>query len=271
MKIGVLVQLDDTNVEARLKQVHDLGLDVYQLSIWKSELLTDEVAESVKAANEKWGITLSTFWCGWSGPTAWNFTEGPQVLGLVPVEYRFARMQDLMRGSDFAKKLGASKIATHVGFLPENPSTEQYTSVVAAIRHVAEYCKKNGQSFLFETGQETPVTLLRTIEEVGTGNIGINLDPANLILYGKANPVDALDVFGKYVMEVHAKDGCYPTDGKELGVETRIGEGRVNFPTFIAKLREVGFDGNLIIEREIFGEEQTRDIRDAKALIGALI
>lgn len=271
MKLGVLVQLDDTNVEARLKQVHDLGLDVYQLSIWKSELLTDEVAEAVKAANEKWGITLSTFWCGWSGPTAWNFTEGPQVLGLVPAEYRFQRMEDLKRGSDFAKKLGTDKIATHVGFLPENPSTEQYASVVAAIRYVAEYCKANGQYFLFETGQETPVTLLRTIEEVGTDNLGINLDPANLILYGKANPVDALDVFGKYVKEVHAKDGCYPTNGKELGVETRIGEGRVNFPAFIEKLRSVGFDGNLIIEREIFGEEQTRDIEAAKALITALI
>ena len=136
---------------------------------------------------------------------------------------------------------------------------------------MAEHCKKNGQYFLFETGQETPVTLLRTIETVGTGNLGINLDPANLILYGKANPVDALDVFGKYVMEVHAKDGKYPTEGMELGKETRIGEGKVDFPAFIQKLREVGFDGNLIIEREITGTEQEEDIKASKVFLETLI
>ena len=131
--------------------------------------------------------------------------------------------------------------------------------------------KANGQYFLFETGQETPVTLLRTIEDIGTDNLGINLDPANLILYGKANPVDALDVFGKYVRDVHAKDGLYPTDGKHLGRETPLGEGKVDFPRLIAKLREVGYDGSLTIEREISGEQQLKDILRGKALLEELI
>ena len=271
MKLGVLVQLDNDSVEERFSQVKELGLDRFQLSIWKGELLCREVADKVNAACEKLGITVTTLWCGWSGPTAWNFTEGPQVLGLVPPEYREARIRDLMAGSDFAKMIGVNRIATHAGFLPENPSDPAYGEVVGAIRQVAEYYKANGQYFLFETGQETPVTLLRTITDVGLDNLGINLDPANLILYGKANPIDALDVFGRYVMEVHAKDGCYPTDGRELGVETRIGEGRVDFPAFVKKLRQVGFDGNLIIEREIFGDEQTRDIKEAIAFLTSLI
>ena len=131
--------------------------------------------------------------------------------------------------------------------------------------------KANGQNFLFETGQETPVTLKRLIEDTGEDNLGINLDPANLIMYGKANPVDALDVFGKYVMGVHAKDGKYPTDGHNLGCETKIGEGKVDFPSLIKKLKEIGYDGALTIEREISGEEQIKDIKESITYLNNII
>ena len=131
--------------------------------------------------------------------------------------------------------------------------------------------RSNGQYFLFETGQETPVTLRRIIEDIGTGNLGINLDPANLILYGKANPVDALDVFGEYVRGVHGKDGLYPTNGKDLGAETKVGEGKVNYPVFIKRLKEVGYNGAITIEREISGEQQDKDIMETKAYLEQLI
>lgn len=271
MKLGVLILLDSKNVDEKFKGVHDLGFESCQLCGWDMSLFTDEAADAVNTACEKYNVKISTFWCGWSGPQVWDFYEGPLTLGLVPATYRNARIENLKQGSDFAKKLGVENVATHVGFLPETPNTEQYHSVVCAIREVAQYCKDNGQYFMFETGQETPVTLRRTIEDVGTGNLGINLDPANLILYGKANPIDALDVFGKYVREVHAKDGCYPTDGKNLGEEKPLGQGQVNFPALIKKLKEVGYDGTLTIEREITGEEQKKDIIMAKTLLEKLI
>ena len=271
MKLGVLIVLDDKNVDEKLKGAHDLGFDSCQLCGWDMSLFTDEVAKKVNEACEKYNVRISTFWCGWGGPQVWDFYEGPLTLGLVPVDYRNARIENLKQGSDFAKKLGVENVATHVGFLPETPNTEQYHSVVCAIRTVAQYCKDNGQYFMFETGQETPVTLRRTIEDVGTGNLGINLDPANLILYGKANPIDALDVFGEYVRDVHAKDGCYPTDGKNLGKEMPLGEGKVNFPALVKKLKEIGYDRTLTIEREITGEEQKKDIIMAKTLLEKLI
>lgn len=271
MKLGVMVQLDSMQIDEKFKQVADYGFNYCQLCAWKQELLTDETAQLVIEACKKYDVKISTFWCGWSGPAAWNFYDGPATLGLVPVEYRYARMKELMEGADFAKKLGVKNVATHAGFLPENPNSEQYNAVVCAIRQVAEHCKQNEQNFLFETGQETPVTLRRTIEDVGTGNLGINLDPANLILYGKANPVDALEVFGEYVLDVHAKDGCYPTNGKELGEEKPIGQGKVNFPVFINKLKEVGYDGTLIIEREISGDQQIKDIIESKGLLEEII
>lgn len=202
---------------------------------------------------------------------AWDFIDGYHTIGLVPVGPRARRVQNLKDGSDFAKKLGVKYVVTHAGFIPENQKTDEYVAVVAALKEVAEHCKKNGQYFLFETGQETPVTLRRTIEKIGTGNVGVNLDPANLLLYGKGNPCDAMDVFGDYVMGVHAKDGEYPTDGDCLGTEKRIGDGRVNFPLLIKKLKEHGYDGAITIEREIDGEEQARDVLYAKKFLEELI
>ncbi len=142
---------------------------------------------------------------------------------------------------------------------------------MAAIRDVASYCQSNGQGFWFETGQETPVVLLRTISDVGLPNLGINFDPANLLMYGKANPVDALDIIGRYVRGVHAKDGEYPTDGRNLGVEKPLGEGRVNFPLLLAKLKALGYDGALTIEREISGPQQVADIKRAKLLLEEIL
>ncbi len=270
MRIGVLVNLDK-NIEQEIKKVHDMGFESCQLSCWNMSMYCDEIADTVNKATKEYGVTVSTVWGGWQGPSIWDFYDGPVTLGLVPVDFRQARIKDVMAASDFAKKIGVENVATHVGFLPENPNTEEYHSLVCAIRYLAQYIKNNGQYFLFETGQETPVTLKRMIEDVGTGNLGINLDPANLILYGKANPIDALDVFGEYVRDVHGKDGCYPTDGRHLGEEKPIGEGRVNFPAFVAKLKEIGYDGPITIEREISGDQQIEDIKNAKILLESLI
>ena len=115
------------------------------------------------------------------------------------------------------------------------------------------------------------MVLLRLFETVATGNLYINLDPANLILYGKGSPVDSLDVFGSLVRGVHAKDGLYPTNGLELGREVKVGDGKVNFPLFLKRLKETGFDGSLTIEREITGEQQIKDILETKEYLQKLI
>lgn len=272
MKIGVLVEIfADTSVDAKFAEVKHMGMESVQLVTWNRGKLTDEVAAEVNAAAEKHGITITAFWCGWEGPKTWDFYDGQITLGLVPEAYRFQRLQMLLEGSAFAKKINVRDVVTHVGFMPENPYDPRYPEIISVLRVIARICKENGQRFLFETGQETPVTLVRAINDIGMDNVGINLDPANLIMYGKANPVDSLDVFGKYVWGVHGKDGCYPTDGYHLGKEMPLGEGKVNFPVFVAKLKEIGYPGDITIEREISGEKQKKDILSAKAVLETLI
>ena len=270
MRLGVFVTLSK-EIKEEFRRLRENGFCTCQLNVWDDSLKTDEMAELVNQAKKEYGIEITALWCGWEGPAKWNFSEGPLTLGLVPAAFRFTRIKNLMLGSDFAKKIGVTDIATHMGFLPENPGTTEFHEVVAAIRAVAEHIKANGQYLLFETGQETPVALRRVIEAVGTENLGINLDSANLILYGKANPVDALDVFGEFVRGVHAKDGLYPTDGQNLGKEMPIGQGRVDFPALIGRLKELGYDGALTIEREITGEQQLKDILAAKTYLENLI
>ena len=257
--------------DAAFARVKDMGMSCCQLGGGPFNM-TDAVIGEIIAAREKYGVETSSYWCGLRGPHTWDFYDGQLTLGLVPATYRDGRVQDLIEASRVCKKLGVIDIITHCGYIPENPYSETYREIVTALRYVCGVYKREGQYFCFETGQETPVTLLRLIEDVGTGNLGINLDPANLLMYGKANPVDALDVFGKYVRCLHAKDGEYPTNGRELGVEKPIGKGRVNFPALISKLKALGFGGAIIIEREIpEGPEQHKDILEAKALLEELL
>lgn len=270
MVLGTVIKMSD-DLDAKFAALVDMGFHACQLINWKPEYLDEKYVDVVLDACKKYDVTITAYWCGYEGPIVWNFTDGPATLGLVPPAYRFDRLKMLKKGADFAKKIGVTDVVTHAGFLPENPNTTEYEDVLVALKDLCKYLKANEQRFLFETGQETPTTLLRVIQDIGTENVGINLDPANLILYGKGNPIDALTVFGQYVYNVHGKDGNYPTDGKKLGKETPIGEGMVNFPAFIQKLKDIGYDGPIIIEREISGDQQIADIKASKIYLEELI
>ena len=279
MKIGTMVRFDAVkDIETKFQNLVKNGFDSCQLNTWNPNIWTDENAELIKSLTEKYNITISAVWCGWEGPQVWDFYDGQITLGLVPSEYRQMRIKNLCDGADFAKKIGVTDVVTHMGFIPENPNDPNFNSFCVAVRTVAEHLKKNGQYLLFETGQETPVTMLRCFEKVGTDNLAVNLDTANLILYGRANPVDALDVFGKYVRNIHAKDGFYPTNGHDLGMEVRLGDGKVDFKALFIKLKELDYTSFVTIERElafecedINYEQQIADVLYAKEYLENII
>jgi sugar phosphate isomerase/epimerase len=128
---------------------------------------------------------------------------------------------------------------------------------------VAAAADRRGLNLWLETGQETPTTLLRCLRDLDADPLGINFDPANLVMYGKANPLDAMDQLGPWVRGFHAKDGRYPIDPRLLGEETPLGRGVVDFPRFIEKLRKHRYAGAVTIEREITGLRQQRELRAA--------
>ncbi len=276
MRVGVLIEIfRDTDVDAKFAELRSMGMESCQLVCWDKEIMNQETADKINEAAERREVDITAFWCGWDGPKVWDFYDGQLTLGLVPEAFRFERVKMLQKGIAFADMIHVKDVATHVGYMPENPYDPNYAGVLTCLKDLVKLCKENGQNFLFETGQETPVTLKRAIQdiekELGKGNVGINLDPANLIMYGKANPVDALEVFGEYVMGIHGKDGKYPTDGHMLGDEVPLGKGKVNYPAFVAKLKEIGYTGDITIEREISGEEQKKDIIMAKAVLDELL
>jgi sugar phosphate isomerase/epimerase len=268
--LGLLVGLTSTPDEC-LAKVSTLGFPTCQVAVSNRALLTKDVAVSLRQLADQLGIEITTIFTHCRPNQIWNFVDGPTTIGLVPPETRREGVERLQRGADFAAWAGVTNLATHVGFLPENPGDPQNPGIIAALQEVADYCRRLDRYFCFETGQETPITLLRTIQDVGTENLGINLDPANLLMYGKANPVDALDVFGKYVRSVHAKDGEYPTNGRELGLEKPLGEGRVNFPILIPRLKALGYTGPLTIEREVSGPLQLEGIEKARRALEPLL
>ena len=266
--IGVQIVCDkNTNLTEKFEAAREMEIYTCQICIWDETLYTEEYAARLLAAAEQAGCRITTVWGGWGGPCEWNFQYGPSTIGLVPPAYRESRIRALKRASDFAAWLGVSRVVTHVGFIPECPDDPNFAGTVAALRSIVKYMKAKEQYFLFEAGQETPVTLLRTIQAIGMENVGINLDTANLILYGKASTLDALDVFGSYVMEVHVKDGEYPTDGLSLGREKPAGQGKGRIREVVKRLKELGFSGTFTIEREIKGEQQRKDILMARDLL----
>jgi len=266
MKLGVFIGVGG-DITASFQEAIDMGIPTCQIGIWDTKQHTDENAAKINDAVSKTGMEISGLWAGWSGPAVWDFYDGPETLGLVPKAFRGIRLLELYAASDFAEKIGVTDVITHVGYIPETPNHEDFAGVVTVLRALANYMKGKGQYFLFETGQETPVTLLRTIETIGTGNLGINFDSANLLAYGKANAVDAAKMLGKYIRNTHIKDGKYPVNGSELGVEMPPGEGDVNYPELIKTLKDIGYNGCLTIEREIHGEQQRKDIIKARDLL----
>jgi len=271
MALGLMIQ-PAHGPEAAIARVKQLGLPTCFLSL--DEYIgkfTKSLAQELHGLLEKYGVTATSAEVVGPGPLKWDFIDGPSTIGVVPRATRAARIDALKQTSDFAKLLGIPRVQTHCGFIPENPREPLYEETVLAIRELAEHCAGNGQSFLMETGQETPTTMLRAIKDVDRPNLGVGLDTANLILYGKANPVDAVDIIGSHVKSIHAKDGRWPTNPDKLGEEVLIGKGLVDFKQVFTKLHKLGYTGAVTIERETSGPQQIEDVRQEKIYLERIL
>jgi L-ribulose-5-phosphate 3-epimerase len=267
MALGIIIDIGNSPEEAMAK-VHSLDLSTCQVD---AAHLDDNLVQRLRSAADRYRIVITALGTDGPGPYIYNFYDGPLTLGLIPRTYRAQRVEKVKAFSDFARQLNIPAIRIHAGFIPEDPNDHLYREAVETLRDVISYCKQNNQDFLYETGTETPITLLRAIQDVGLDNQGVNLDTANLILYDKANPLDALDILGPYVKNTHAKDGLYPTNPHDLGNEVAIPQGKVDFPAIIRRLKEMNYQGPVTIEREISGPQQIEDVKRERDYLRKLI
>ena len=268
--IGV-IQYDMSDIDKCFKDLHDQGFVSCELN-YNTKAFTKAFAEKVKAASKKHNIKVTTVVGVPGSKSTWNFRKGPATIGLVPTEERaekIAMYQDMI---DFCQMAEIPAMHSHFGFIPEDPSSEQYKDFIKVMQDLANYAKQRDVMIYFETGQETPTTLIRAIKDIATGNVFVNCDLANLLMYGKSNSLDAVKLFGSLIKEFHAKDGKYPDPNNpyELGAEVPIPTGEVNFPAVIAELKKQGFQGALTIECELNGARHDYVVKTREYLQGLL-
>lgn len=256
MEIGVMFWGGRDPVET-IRELKGLGVKCGQIGI-PGDMPLQGAAAKWKAALESEKFTVVTAFCSYIGENYADIPTVQRTVGFIPRGTRAEREQRTMEVSDFARDVGIPSVAAHIGFVPEDTSNDDYQSVLGLVRRVCDHAAKNKQTFALETGQESAETLLSFFIDVNRPNLAINFDPANMILYGTGDPIEALGTLAAHVTSVHCKDGDWPPKSVvgALGEEKPLGQGSVGMERFIAKLKQVGFKGPLNIEREVSDQAQ---------------
>lgn len=210
------------------------------------------VKEQIKSG--KWNL-MSTM-IGTVGEDYSTLETIKKTGGIVPDEHWAANQAIVTKGAKLTKELGAKYMSLHAGFLDEsNPAA--YAKYVERVKWMRDEAAKYGVEIILESGQETAADLAKFMKEVP--GIGINFDPANMILYAKGRPLDALKTLYPWIRQIHVKDALVTRKPGTWGDETTWGDGEVGGKTFLAELEALGYKGNYVIERE-GGNARTKDI-----------
>lgn len=270
--IGVFTSID-AGLGVKLEVASELGVPTIQLHAPAKDSRTPENAKAFRDRLQRLGIDLTCVFGGFEGESYADIPTVIRTVGLVPTETRAARTQEMKEIADFARQLGCDVVALHLGFIPHDVNDPLYADIVAVMRDVCDHVGRNVQDVHLETGQEDADGLLRFIGDVDRSNLFVNFDPANMILYGTGEPIEALRKVGGLVHSVHCKDAKWADQpGEQWGREVPLGEGDVGMPSFIRTLDELGYVGPLTIEREIpqDPERQKAEIGHAIQLLESL-
>jgi len=252
----------------------ELGIHTVQVHTPHKESRNEAAAKAFLQRCKDADITITCLFGGFEGESYADIATTARTVGLVPEATRASRAAEMKEISDFAKLLGCNTIGMHIGFVPEKGSAS-YNSLIAVTRDLLDHVKNNGQNMHLETGQETADHLLEFMHDVGRDNLFINFDPANMILYGTGDPIEALKKVGHLVRSIHCKDAKWAAPdqrGKGWGTEVALGDGDVGMENYLRTLQSVGYTGPLTIEREIAHdrERQKADIGQAVRLLESL-
>jgi sugar phosphate isomerase/epimerase len=271
-EIGVFASID-AGLGVSLDVVAELGIPTLQLHAPHAHSRKPETARRFLERIDSLGVRLTAVFGGFDGESYADIPTVEQTVGLVPPATRAARLKEMVEISDFAVELRCPVVALHLGFVPHDHGSTAYHEIVEVTRRLCDHCQANRQSLHLETGQETAESLVRFISDVDRNNLFVNFDPANMILYGTGEPIEAVQLLGSRIRSVHCKDATWSDrPGETWGAEVPLGEGDVNMALYLKTLREIGYRGPLTIEREIPQEplRQKAEIAHAAGLLTRL-
>ncbi|WP_263418321.1 sugar phosphate isomerase/epimerase family protein [Terriglobus albidus] len=248
MQLG-LVFWAEKEPAVHLEELKAFGLSAGQLGVPPS-LDTTAALAGWKDALASGDVYFSSAVAAYAGEDYADLERVHQTVGFTAPGYAAERIERTRQVSDFAAQLGLKALSCHIGFIPEDASDPLYQKLIGIAQELCDICGVNGQNFVLETGQESAETLLRFLGDVQRPNIRVNFDPANMVLYGSGDPLEALALLQEHVLSVHCKDGRSPAGPGQLGNEVALGEGEVDFPGFLKLLKRINYTGLLTIERE---------------------
>lgn len=280
MKIGVITDCFKLPLAESIALAGKMGFDGIQIYAtsgeFSPEVLDAQAKENIKKLLKENNLEISAL-CGDMGGHGFQIAED-----------NAERVEKTKRIIDLAKEFGTNVITTHIGVIPADKCEPRYSVMLNALRECGRYAKERGITLAIETGPESAAVLLQFLKDTD-GGVGVNLDPANFVMVTGQDPVEAVEMLRDYIVHTHAKDGimlkrtdpkiiydCFAGGGIEAlnvadyFIETPLGEGKVDFPNYIAALRKIGFDGYLTVERET-GDDPIADIRRAKDTVSSLL
>ncbi len=269
-KIGIIADWLHQPFAQSMETCAKMGADGVQVYAVDGEMAPENLTPALRAEKrriiEDNGLVVSAL-CGDLGGHGFARREENPV-----------KIERSKRIVDLALDMGTRVVTTHIGVVPTDNTSDTYKVMQEACRELGEYAHGVGVTFAIETGPEPADRLKVFLDSLGTRGVGVNLDPANLVMVTGDDPVRAVHTLKDYIVHTHAKDGVMiqQTDPQviydffaeggigdlRLGdyfLETPLGQGKVDFTGYLAALREIGFHGFLTIEREV-GENPAADI-----------
>ncbi len=268
-EIGVCSwSIRSADVEDLIAKTGELGLTSVQLALRPWLELADQRRREQAGRLRESGLKVSAGMIDFPGEEYGSIALVRQTGGLAPDEPWEARRRMVAEAGKLSAELGVGMMSCHIGFVPPS-SAGHYPVMIQRVREAARELGSLGVELLMETGQEEASELLQFLNDLGMKNVHVNFDPANMILYGAGDPIEAIGTLGRHIRHVHVKDAVLSdAPGMKWGREVVFGQGQVGAERFLEALGDIGYEGPLVIEREA-GENRMADVKAAIGVLGA--
>ncbi|MBP1634099.1 MAG: sgaU [Acidobacteria bacterium] len=269
--IGVFLRCTGEDDPLRaLQAVRSMGIDTIQVSRLPGRFYTPEGAREFAGMLRDTGIRADSVVVVFDGESYQDRDAVVRTVGFRPLPLVPERLEYARRCVDFARSIGARIVTFHMGFLPADPGDDAYTAMLKAVTDIAGYAADRQVTISLETGQETGEQLAAFLDRITVARVGVNFDPANLVIYGVDSPSRALPHFVSRVTSMHVKDALLPEAPGAMGREVSPGEGRAELAECFRVLKAANFGGALVIENYVARGSNSSpmdELRRAKAFI----